>query len=75
MKIERCNACGRPFSVYEYGLSGPGTKDRESVDCPHCMTTVRTDVVNGFFQTRALSPADEAAYNAAHPRASTDGRA
>lgn len=44
----------------------PGTKDREDVSCPHCHHTY-TQMTNGFFQTEALTPEAEAAFNLQGP--------
>jgi hypothetical protein len=68
VSIERCgnNRCQRPFSVSEYSLSMPGTKEREDITCPHCRHTY-TEMSNGFFQTQALSPEEEAAFNLKSP--------
>jgi len=68
MSIERCGnpECRRPFSVSEYSLQMPGTKEREDITCPNCGYTY-TQVSNGFFQTKALSPQEEADFNARSP--------
>lgn len=68
MSIERCEKpeCKRPFSVSEYSLQMPGTKDREDITCPYCGYTY-TQISNGFFQTKALSPQEEADFNARNP--------
>ena len=68
MSIERCQSpsCRRPFSVSEYGLHTPGTKERENITCPHCGYTY-TEVSNGFFNTRALSASEEADFNDNNP--------
>lgn len=68
MDIERCRnvECRRPFSVSEYQLGMPGTKDRESISCPHCHHSYER-MSNGFFQTSKLSEAAEKEFCKAHP--------
>lgn len=68
MSIERCGnvECRRPFSVSEYGLQMPGTKEREDIICPHC-GHIYKKISNGFFQTKSLTPEDEATFNITNP--------
>jgi len=68
MSVERCEnlQCKRPFFVSEYQLQMPGTKERENIACPNCGHTY-TQVSNGFFQTKALSPQEESEFNTKNP--------
>lgn len=44
----------------------PGTKEREDISCPHCGYTY-TQISNGFFQTRAITPEQEEEFNRRNP--------
>jgi DNA-directed RNA polymerase subunit RPC12/RpoP len=68
MNIERCTNkdCRRPFDVNEFGGQMPGTKEMEDITCPYCSHTIQR-ISNGVFRTHALTPEQEARYNAANP--------
>ncbi len=57
--IEVCERCGRPFTVSEIGGSMSGSKEREEIACPHGCRWSRTQMINGYFQTAALTEAQE----------------
>lgn len=75
MEVERCtnNDCRRPFGVREFGGQMPGTKEKEHITCPYCSHTVQR-TSNGVFRTHALTPQQEAEYNAANYRNTIEQR-
>lgn len=36
----QCEQCGKEYTVLEYGIQMPGTKDWELIECPCCGHTV-----------------------------------
>ena len=54
--MENCSnpECKKEFYVSLIGDGVPGGKERESVICPYCHTTVRTEVTSGIFVTRKI---------------------
>jgi hypothetical protein len=47
--------CARPFYVTEVGGHMPGTKEPDTISCPHCYGEWGKESSNGAFQTAKLS--------------------
>jgi hypothetical protein len=54
--MEQCKNfnCKKEFYVSSIGGGVPGGKELESVVCPYCGTTVRTEMTSAIFTTRKV---------------------
>lgn len=56
---EKCPHCSGWFSVSERPMGVPGGLDREPIDCPHCKLTVRSEMTDGFWDTKPEVPPEQ----------------
>jgi DNA-directed RNA polymerase subunit RPC12/RpoP len=67
-RIEECRKCSKPF-VVSGGRTGPvinredPVMDQAEIDCPHCGDMWGGALIADGFQTRKLTPDEEAEYN------------
>lgn len=52
-----CPHCGRKLGYEEWGVVGPGGKEKEPVICPYedCSKIIFKEMINGIFRSRKVT--------------------
>lgn len=71
MRFERCNHCRRPYQVNTFDFQDPDRAPTTETVCPHCGHRESRSGAS-IFIVHALTPEEEAAFDAAYPLDSRD---